>query len=72
MVPINVVAVNEVTPVNVVTVAPNDTEVLPIVTSLLARELLGIDDPVVKMVPVESGNVNVLSAVASAAVRVIS
>ena len=72
MVPINVVAVSEVTPVNVVTVAPNDTEVLPIVTALLARELLGIDDPVVKIVPVESGSVSVRSAVASAAVRVIS
>ena len=69
MVPINVVAVSEVTPVKVVTVAPNATEVLPIVKELTVGVIV---EAVVKSVPVLSGNVNVLSAVASADVRVIS
>ena len=69
MVPINVVAVSEVTPVKVVTVAPNATEVLPIVKELTVGVIV---EAVVKRVPVLSGNVNVLSAVASADVRVIS
>ena len=68
----NVVAVKDVKPARVAEVTPKLKLVLPIVTELFARLLLAIDVPVVKTVPVLSGRVIVLSAVASLDVNVVS
>ena len=56
-------AVNDVIPVKVVTLLPRATAELPIVTVLLARLLLAIEDAVVRTVPVSAGRVIVTSAV---------
>ena len=65
----NVVAVRDVKPAIVEAVAPNVIDVLPIVKELTVGVIV---EAVVKRVPVSFGNVRVRSAVASAAVRVVS
>ena len=63
------VAVNEVKPAIVEAVVPNVIDVLPIVKELTVGVIV---EAVVKIVPVSLGNVRVLSAVASVAVKVVS
>ena len=53
-------------PVKVVTLLPRATAELPIVTVLLARLLLAIEDAVVRTVPVSAGRVTVVSAASAA------
>jgi len=64
-----VVAARDVKPAIVEAVAPNAIDVLPIVKELTVGVIV---EAVVKRVPVSFGNVRVRSAVASAAVRVVS
>ena len=58
--------VNDVIPVKVVILLPRATAELPIVTVLLARLLLAIEDAVVRIVPVSAGRVTVVSATSAA------
>ena len=57
------VDVIEANPVNEVALDPRASPVLPIVTELLARLLLAIEDAVVRTVPVSAGRVIVTSEV---------
>ena len=80
--PTNVVEVTEVKPANVVTVAPRDTAVEPIVTELFVSLALAIEpanivlvtdpvSPVVTTVPVIAGRVIVFVPAAAVAAKVI-
>ena len=60
---ITAVEVIDANPVNVVALPPRAIPVLPIVSELLARLLLAIEDAVVRTVPVSAGKVIVTSAV---------
>ena len=64
------VEVIELIPVKVVRLLPRAPAELPIVTVLLARLLLAIEDAVVRTVPVSAGRVMVTSAVAAGPTRV--